>query len=110
MTKEAKELGRHIETAEKLAAEIQETEWGRPFASALEGQAAVSAEYTGLLHSLRDVPCRLGEMQRAAWDGDMAMAAQMASEIRKDMVSAAIGAAHTAALCNKFMRDKEGWQ
>lgn len=76
------ELDRQVGEAAKLAGEIQETEWGRPFASALEGCAAI-------VEALDDAD---------GWDEAMWEA------VKQGCTATAV------ALCGKFMRDKEGWE
>lgn len=83
------ELDRQVEEAAKLAAEIQETGWGRPFASALEGAAAI----------VEALYCADG------WDeAAMRHEEAMWEAVKQGCTATAV------ALCGKFMRDKEGWE
>lgn len=108
--KGANELDRQIEEAARLAAEIQETGWGRPFASALEGTAAI-AEALDDADGWDEAAMRHEEaMWEAVRQGCTDEAASQAAGLRKCLAHRMASTATAMALCGKFTRDKEGWK
>lgn len=107
---EMNELDRQIEEAAKLAGEMQETGWGRPFASVLEGAAAIA----GALDDADGWDCAAMRHEEAMWEavrqGCTDEAASQAAGMRKCLLRRMASAATAVALCDKFIRDKEGWE
>lgn len=108
--KGAKELDRQIEEAAKLAAKIQETGWGRPFASALEGCAAI-VEALEDAAEWDEAAMRHGEaMWEAVRQGCTDEAASQAAGMCKCLSHRMASTATVVALCGKFARDRGEWE
>lgn len=108
--KGANELDRQINELARLAGEIQETGWGRPFASALEGAAAVM-EALDDADGWDEAAMRHEEaMWEAVRQGHTDEAASQAAGLRKCLAHIAAGTVLAMAACDKFARDKGEWE
>lgn len=104
------EIGRRANEIARLAGEELETGWGRPFASALEGAAAVMATLDDA-DGWDEAAMRHEEaMWEAVRQGRTDEVASQAAGLRKCLARGAEAAAQAMALCGKFARDRGEWK